>query len=59
MDVLVTCKNQEDPITTPEFVKDMHNPIVAVSDHYPIQFTRLKGKPHIKRQQHTIIYSAK
>ena len=42
--------------TTPESVKDIHIPKVAVSDHYPIQFTRLTGKSHIKRQQHTIIH---
>ena len=33
--------------TTPESVKDIHIPKVAVSDHYPIQFTRLTGKSHI------------
>ena len=42
--------------TTPESVKDIHIPKVAVSDHYPIQFTRLTGKSHIKRQQHSIIH---
>ena len=42
--------------TTPESVKDIQIPKVAVSDHYPIQFTRLTGKSHIKRQQHTIIH---
>ena len=42
-------------MTTPESVKDIHIPKVAVSDHYPVQFTRLTGKSHIKRQQHTII----
>ena len=42
--------------TTPESVIDIHIPKVTVSDHYPIQFTRLTSKSHIKRQQHTIIH---
>ena len=42
--------------SSPELVKDIFIPTIAVSDHYPIQFTRVTSKSHIKRQQHTTIH---
>ena len=37
-------------------MKDNFIPTIAVSDRYPIQFTRVRSKSHIKRQQHTTIH---
>ena len=41
--------------STPEFVKDLSIPAISVTDHYPVQFNRLTGKLHVKRQQYTTI----
>ena len=39
----------------PDFVMDLLVPNIAVSDHFPIQFTRVTGKSHTKRNFHTTI----
>ena len=39
----------------PDLVVDLLVPNIAVSDHFPIQFTRVTGKTNIKRNMHTTI----
>ena len=39
----------------PDLVMDLLVPNIAVSDHFPIQFTRVTGKSHTKRNFHTTI----
>ena len=39
----------------PDLVVDLSVPNIAVSDHFPIQFTRVTGKSNIKRNMHTTI----
>ena len=37
-------------------MKGIFIPTIAVSDHFPIQFTHGKSKSHSNRQQHNTIY---
>ena len=39
----------------PDLVMDLLVPNIAVSDHFPKQFTRVTGKYHTKRNFHTTI----